>query len=115
MKNSTLHLHPEHDLPEHVNDAIRLLGRKWALIVLHTLFHQPSSFGELKEKISGISASVLSSLLSEFTSMNMLQKRATSSQSFTYFVEDFGSVVCDLVDLLDEFGRALHSKRPVVK
>lgn len=109
-----LHTHPEHDLPEHVTETIRLMGKKWALIVLHTLSHNPSSFGELKSKISGISASVLSDLLSEFTSNNMIEKRSVGSNQHMYFIGEFGSLLCDLVDNLDLFGMKMVDMRPSI-
>ena len=109
-----LHLHPEHDLPDHVTETIRLMGKKWALVVLHTLSHSPASFGELKTKISGISASVLSDLLSEFTKSNLVEKRSTGPNQHMYFIGEFGPLLCELVDNLDRFGMKMMDVRPSI-
>ncbi len=68
----------ENPLPPEIIETIRLIGRKWAVIVLHELTHSPLSFGELKDKIYGISASVLSDLLTEFIDNDILEKRMIS-------------------------------------
>lgn len=106
---------PAHELPDHVTDVIRLIGRKWALIILHTLVHDPATFGELKEKVRGISASVLSDLLTEFVNINLVEKRTINPPHHTYFISDFGSLLCELVDKLDEFGQRMTEMRPNVQ
>jgi DNA-binding HxlR family transcriptional regulator len=101
-------------LPEHVELIIKLLGRKWALVILHTLVHTHANFGELKELIPGISVSVLSDLLSEFVEQGLVEKVNVNSPHPTYFMTDFGTILCDLIDKLDEFGLKVMEIRPNV-
>lgn len=101
-----------HELPKHVSHVIRLVGRKWALDVLHTLAHDPLTFGELKKRVNGISASVLSDLLSEFQEKNIIEKRTVNPPHHTYFIGDFGNLLCEIVDRLDEFGTKVMDMYP---
>ena len=100
-----------HTLSPEVIDILRLIGRKWSLNVLHTLVHEPMGFGELKQQIKGVSASVLSDLLSEFIDKEVLEKRSISISPprSAYFITSFGSVLCEIVDSIvtwsDELAR----------
>ncbi len=47
-----------------VQETIRLIGRKWYLILLWELSKEPGGFNELKERAGGISAKMLSQSLS---------------------------------------------------
>ncbi len=85
----------DHELSDEVVEVLRLIGRKWSLIILHELTHDPMSFGELKETIKGVSASVLSDLLSEFISKDIIEKRSISISPprSAYFITSFGRLI----------------------
>ena len=102
-----------HDLPEEVHETLRLIGRKWSIMILHDLTHEPMSFGELRESIKGISASVLSDLLNEFMDNDIVEKRviSVSPNRSAYFISDFGQVLCDIIENIMEWGTSLISKR----
>ncbi len=102
-------------LPKHIEETLRLIGRKWAIPVLHELTHSPLTFGELKNKIPGISASVLSGLLSDFQVHGVLEKKTVNPPHHTYFIGDFGMVFCDIIERIDEFGKQLLEIYPAVK
>ena len=41
----------DHALSEEVVEVLRLIGRKWSLMILHELTHDPMSFGESSNSI----------------------------------------------------------------
>jgi DNA-binding HxlR family transcriptional regulator len=99
----------ENPLPPEIIETIRLIGRKWAVVVLHELTHSPLSFGELKDKIYGISASVLSDLLTEFMEKDIIEKRtiSVSPPRSVYHISSFGSVLCGIIENISEWGATL--------
>ncbi|MCH8907790.1 MAG: helix-turn-helix transcriptional regulator [Candidatus Heimdallarchaeota archaeon] len=107
----------EHSLSPDVIDVLRLIGRKWSLIILHELTHNPMSFGELKETIKGVSASVLSDLLSEFISKEIIEKRSVSISPprSAYFITSFGAILCDIIDSINSWGEELTRRVSRIK
>ena len=107
----------DHTLSDEVVEVLRLIGRKWSLIILHELTHDPMSFGELKETIKGVSASVLSDLLSEFISKDIIEKRSISISPprSAYFITSFGAVLCEIIDSINNWGSELIRRRSQVK
>ncbi len=106
-----------HDLPPEVVETLRLIGRKWSVIMLHELTHNPMSFGELKDQIKGVSASVLSDLLSEFIDKEIIEKRSISISPprSAYFITSFGSVLCDIIDSISNWGSELIGRKSMIK
>jgi len=47
----------------HVTETIKLIGKKWNLLILKNLCEKPASFNELKRNLSGISSKTLSESL----------------------------------------------------
>ena len=103
----------ENPLPPEILETIRLIGRKWSVVVLHELTHSPLSFGELKEKIPGVSASVLSDLLNEFQDKEIIEKRSISMSPprSAYFISSFGQVLCSIISSISEWGAKLVEKK----
>ncbi|MHA2249822.1 MAG: winged helix-turn-helix transcriptional regulator [Candidatus Kariarchaeaceae archaeon] len=106
-----------HKLPPEVVETLRLIGRKWSVIILHELTHTPLSFGELKDRIKGVSASVLSDLLSEFIDKDIIEKRSVSISPprSAYFITSFGSILCDIIDSINSWGSELLQKKSQIK
>ncbi|MCH8907838.1 MAG: helix-turn-helix transcriptional regulator [Candidatus Heimdallarchaeota archaeon] len=98
-----------------VLEVIRLLGKKWGIPVLHLLEQSAMGFGEIKDILENISASVLSELLNEFTEKGILEKReiSLSPQRTAYFLTDFGKVYCQIIALIEEWG--LHLVKRISK
>ncbi|MHA2168377.1 MAG: winged helix-turn-helix transcriptional regulator [Candidatus Kariarchaeaceae archaeon] len=107
----------KHDVPPAVSSVIRLIGRKRAVNLLHELVHSSLSFGELKDSIEGISASVLSDLLSAFIERGIVAKRemSISPPRSSYFITDFGAVLCEILDSIMEWGTELVEKENMIK
>ncbi|OLS26484.1 MAG: putative HTH-type transcriptional regulator YtcD [Candidatus Heimdallarchaeota archaeon LC_2] len=107
----------DHALSEEVVEVLRLIGRKWSLMILHELTHDPMSFGELKQTIQGVSASVLSDLLSEFISKDIIEKRSISISPprSAYFITSFGAILCEIIDSITNWGSELLRRRSHIK
>lgn len=103
---------PQNPLPAEILETIRLIGRKWSVVILHELTHTPLSFGELKENIPGVSASVLSDLLTEFQDKEIIEKRSisVSPPRAAYFITGFGQVLCDIIESISSWGAELARK-----
>ena len=103
----------ENPLPPEILETIRLIGRKWSVVVLHELTHSPLSFGELKEKIPGVSASVLSDLLTEFQDQDIIEKRtlSVSPARSAYFISEFGHVLCNIIESIADWGAKVIQKK----
>lgn len=63
-----------------VVETIRIIGKKWYLIILHQLTKESMGFNDLKRSVRGISAKVLSESLSDLTSKGLIH-RAVHSKS----------------------------------
>lgn len=103
----------QNPLPPEILETIRLIGRKWSVLVLHELTHEPLSFGELKDKIPGVSASVLSDLLTEFQVQEIIEKRSISVSPLrsAYFISEFGQVLCNIIENIGNWGAQLVQKK----
>ena len=55
--------------------AAGIVGRKWALIVIHNLLESPRGFNELKRLIPGVSSKTLSNSLSYLTEEQIIERR----------------------------------------
>lgn len=90
----------EDDMMEgEIYDIIRLLGRKHALKVIHTIKHTPASFNDLKTQLN-ISASMLSDLLSDFQLKSIIEKCKVSTSPAKYeykITESFGVTLCGII------------------
>ncbi len=103
------------DLPKHVEETLRLIGKKWAIKVLHELTHSPLTFGEIKQRVPGISASVLSGLLSDFMTHGIVEKKTINPPHHTYFIGEFGMVLCEIIEQIDNFGKKMMERYPAIQ
>ena len=63
-----------------VQESIRLIGRKWHLIVLWELSKRPHGFNALKHATRGISAKMLSQSLNELEAAGLVQREILSER-----------------------------------
>ncbi len=67
------------DLPEcGVARFLLILGGPWATLIIRELLNGPRRFGELRERLPGISAHTLTSRLRLFESRGLLTRHAYS-------------------------------------
>ena len=58
-----------------VTETIKIIGKKWYLIILHELTKGPRGFNELRRSVRGISAKVLSESLQHLERKALLTRR----------------------------------------
>lgn len=61
-----------------VNETIKIIGKKWYLILLHELTKGPRGFNELRRSVRGISAKVLSESLQHLDRKGLVARRVHS-------------------------------------
>ncbi len=61
-----------------VAETARIIGKKWYLIILHNLEQGPLGFNDLKRRVHGISAKVLSESLSSLEEQGLVNRRVES-------------------------------------
>ena len=61
-----------------VNETIKIIGKKWYLIILHELTKGPRGFNELRRNVRGISAKVLSESLQHLEKKALVARRVHS-------------------------------------
>lgn len=54
-----------YDLPCNIAQTLNILGDRWTLLIIHELMIGETNFNDIKEKLPGLSANVLSSRLKE--------------------------------------------------
>ncbi|MBI4393882.1 MAG: helix-turn-helix transcriptional regulator [Euryarchaeota archaeon] len=61
-----------------VTETIKIIGKKWYLIILHELTKGGKGFNELKRSVQGISAKVLSESLSDLETKELVVRTVHS-------------------------------------
>jgi DNA-binding HxlR family transcriptional regulator len=61
-----------------VTETIKLIGKKWHLIILHELTRGPRGFNDLRRSVRGISAKVLSESLQHLERRSLVTRRIHS-------------------------------------
>lgn len=61
-----------------VKETIKIIGKKWYLIIIFELTKKPKGFNELKESVKDISSKVLSESLKKLTEKEIMQRKIYS-------------------------------------
>ncbi|MFJ9243520.1 winged helix-turn-helix transcriptional regulator [Streptomyces sp. NPDC101776] len=87
MTNQPYSANPEHpELPptvEALTHAFALLGRRWSGLVLAALARGPAGFGEVRERVPGISDRMLADRLHELAAAGLLTRTPQRSYALT--------------------------------
>lgn len=59
------HMKIRYDMPCNIAQTLNLLGDRWTLLIVHELLIGETYFNDIKDKLPGLSANVLSSRLKE--------------------------------------------------
>jgi DNA-binding HxlR family transcriptional regulator len=89
-----------------VQETIRLVGRKWYLILLWELSKAPGGFNELKERAGGISAKMLSQSLSGLEKEGLVVREIVSERPLRvcYHLTEKARDLADIFGVLREWG-----------
>lgn len=84
--------------------AARVLGERWALLVVRDLSIEPRRFKELHEGLPGIPTNVLTTRLRELETADVVERQLADSprRGVVYRLTDYGQ---QLEPILDAFGR----------
>lgn len=88
--------------------ASAVLGRKWHPVIIHRLLERdPLGFGELKERIQGISGKVLSESLTDLEEKGLVERTVVDAKpvSVEYSLTPHGRALADAVDELHQWGQ----------
>lgn len=58
-----------------VQETINLIGKKWSLIVIHTLTEGPKRFNELRRAVNGVSSKTLALTLSDLEKKGIVVRK----------------------------------------
>lgn len=88
--------------------ASAVLGRKWHPAIIHRLSaHEPLAFGELQERIQGVSGKVLSNSLSDLEEKRLVERTVEDEKPVRveYSLTRHGRGLEDAIDELHNWGR----------
>jgi len=96
---------PRHDLCP-VTETIKIIGKKWYLIILHELTRTPRGFNELKKAVRGISAKVLSESLADLERRGLVHRRIRSESPIRveYSLTAMGQELAPMFDDMKAWG-----------
>src|SRR3954449_6609962 len=99
-----------------VRGAVRVLGSKWALLIVRDLLDGPRRFNELLAGIEGISAKVLADRVRELEAAGVLHRTVHPEMPVrvVYELTDLGQNLDAVVDALAAWGQELAST-PIVR
>jgi DNA-binding HxlR family transcriptional regulator len=95
--------------------SLEMLGERWTLLIVRELLLGPKRFSDLKERLEGISASVLSQRLSRLEEDGLIQRGYLQppAASNVFELTEFGRALEPAVFELIRWGaRALYPARP---
>ena len=81
-----------YDLPCNIAQTLNLLGDRWTLLIIHELLIGETNFNDIKLKLPGLSANILSSRLKELEEAGIVQSELYSKHPprFRYTLTDKG-------------------------
>ena len=101
------------DLPEcPASTAIELVGSKWKLLILRSLFQSPKRFAELKRELQGISHKVLAASLCSMKNDGIITRRVygTKPPKVEYSLTELGLTLRPLLSVMEEWGKFYKSQ-----
>ncbi|MCA1813391.1 MAG: helix-turn-helix transcriptional regulator, partial [Halobacteriales archaeon] len=101
--------HPRTDLCP-VTETIKIIGKKWYLILLHELTSGPRGFNDLRRSVRGISAKVLSESLRHLEQKGLVERKVHSESPIRveYTLTQKGRELESLFDGMKAWGDKWH-------
>ncbi len=96
----------DRDSPEHVKEALIILGDKWSALILKLLHHSPLRYSEIEEKLDGISSRTLAKRLDMLLEKDIIQKKQMDSYSHhLYELAPKGRAMDEIIHTMALWGR----------
>jgi len=102
---------------EHFQRAAEIIGRRWNPQVIRVLLHGPARFGELRERVPGISDNLLSERLKRLEAEGIVLRSVRGSRPvlIEYSLTESGAGLGKAIDALGEWAeRFATEKSPAV-
>ncbi len=89
-----------------VVETIKIIGKKWYLIVVYQLLSGPKRFNELASSTEGISSKTLSQSLSELVRNGIISRKVYTSSPIRveYSLTEKGKELKDLIQAMRKWG-----------
>lgn len=89
-----------------VVETIKIIGKKWHLIVVYQLLSGPKRFNELLNSIEGISSKTLSESLSELVKNGLVSRKVYTSSPIRveYCLTEKGKELRELIQAMRKWG-----------
>ena len=90
-----------------IEDALYVIGGKWRLKIIVSLFDRARRFNEIQRSVSGISAKVLAAELKHLELNGFIkQGRLEAPKIITYALTDYSQTLRSVVHALNDWGKA---------
>lgn len=95
-----------------MQETVRVLGKRWAIPIMHEINASPrekAGFSELRNRLGGVSAKVLSERLKEMVEHDLLKRRVNASLTpirVNYRLTKKGNATCQVLNGLMECAMA---------
>ena len=92
-----------------VSEAIKVIGGKWRLPIIHVIGHEKRRFGELKRLLPTISEKMLIQELKHLTQYEILNRKAYKEipPRVEYSLTAFGKKVLPIIEQIHTFGQVM--------
>jgi DNA-binding HxlR family transcriptional regulator len=89
-----------------VAETADIVGRKWALIVIHNLLEAPKGFNELKRRMNGVSSKTLSNSLNYLSLEGLVERKVYQNSPIRveYSLTQKGREMKGLIDEMRRWG-----------
>ncbi len=90
-----------------VTTTMKVIGKKWTVLILHALCTETKRFGQLQKELDGISPRTLSLRLDELEKAKILHKKiyAEVPPHVEYFLTEKGRSLKKIFTLMDAWGK----------
>ena len=90
---------------EHFQRAAEMLGRRWNPQVIRVLLYGPARFGELRERVPGISDNLLSERLKQLEAEGIVVRTVHGGRPvlIEYSLTEAGAGLCTAIDAMGEW------------
>jgi DNA-binding HxlR family transcriptional regulator len=95
----------EGQICEHFQHAAEILGRRWTPQVIRILLYGPARFGELRERVPGISDTLLSERLKQLEAEGIVVRTVHAGRPvlIEYSLTESGAGLCKVFEALGEW------------
>ncbi|OBW43347.1 putative HTH-type transcriptional regulator YtcD [Chryseobacterium sp. MOF25P] len=97
-----------------INDTMDIIGGKWQLYIIASLYNESRRYSEILKELSGISGRILSMELKNMEMNHIIRRRNIEAQpqTFSYELTDYGQTLKPVIHLISDWG--IEHRREIV-